>query len=88
MTAGMLTRVPGLNIRTIDDEVVVVDKDSGDVHQLNPTASFIWQLCDGKTTRDAIITSVVDHYGITYTVAEKDVDLVIDDLKNLNLLSE
>jgi len=77
---------PGLNIRVIDEEVVIVDIDSGDVHQLNPTASFIWQQCDGKTTFEQIVSSVVAHYEISQAQAGQDVASVVDDLQKLNLL--
>lgn len=77
----------GLNIRIIDDEVVIADIESGDVHQLNPTASFIWQLCDGETTVEQVVSSVVERYEISQAQARQDVEAVIDDLLKLNLFS-
>jgi len=32
------------------DEVVLYDTVSHQLHTLNPTASFVWQRCDGHTT--------------------------------------
>ena len=88
MVTGMLTWRDGLNIRSVDEEMVIMDKSSGDIHQLNPTASFIWSLCDGKMTREMVIEAVTEHYGITNTEAEKDVGHIITELKKLNLLTE
>lgn len=78
----------GLNVRIIDDEAVIVDKESGDVHQLNSTASFIWQQFDGKTSTETIIDAVVEHFDVPAEVAERDVNAVISNFRDLNLLSE
>jgi hypothetical protein len=43
-------RRAGLLAREVDGEVVILDRETGDVHRLNATASFIWNQCDGKTT--------------------------------------
>ncbi|NOY67527.1 MAG: PqqD family protein, partial [Gammaproteobacteria bacterium] len=49
MTEVMLIKRSDLSVRIVDNEAVIVDKDSGDVHQLNPTANYIWDCFDGHT---------------------------------------
>lgn len=49
---------------------------------LNDTATFIWKLCDGKTTIRKIITAVIKKYNIEEQTAENDV------LKLIQLLIE
>lgn len=44
------TRRAGLVSRVVDGEVVILDREAGNIHRLNATASFIWDQCDGKTT--------------------------------------
>lgn len=39
-----------VSIRAIDGELVVLDHGAKQIHQLNPTASFIWHRCDGQHT--------------------------------------
>ena len=41
-------RRPDLLTSWIDGEVVILDRAGGVVHQLNPTASYIWSACDGR----------------------------------------
>jgi Coenzyme PQQ synthesis protein D (PqqD) len=39
-----------LSTRTVDDETIILDRATNQVHQLNTTASFVWQRCDGRHT--------------------------------------
>lgn len=40
---------------------------------LNDTGTFIWKLCDGKTTVSKIIAAVIKKYDVEKQTAEKDV---------------
>lgn len=40
---------------------------------LNDTGTFIWKLCDGKTTVLKIINAVIKKYDVEKQTAEKDV---------------
>lgn len=82
----MLIKRPELNVRTVDQEIVIVDKDSGEVHQLNPTASYIWDLFDGNTSIDQVKELVASDFKIDLDQASADVASVVDQLKRLNLL--
>lgn len=86
MSEIMLIKRADLNIRTVDQEIVIVDKDSGEVHQLNPTASYIWELFDGHTTIEQVKESVANDFNIDRTQASADVAAVVEQLKTLNLL--
>lgn len=39
-----------LTVVYLDDECVVYDEESGDLHHLNPTATVVLDLCDGSST--------------------------------------
>jgi len=39
----------------LDGEAVLLDGDTGAVHTLNPTATLVWQCCDGTTSVREII---------------------------------
>jgi len=39
-------RVDSLMVREVDGELLLLDTSSNRIHQLNRTASFIWQRCD------------------------------------------
>ena len=59
--------------RTVGQEVLVRDPDTGQVHFLNPTAALIWQSCDGATSLDACVRLL----RTTFSIPE-DIDLATD----------
>ena len=40
--------------RDMGDETVLYDSKTGAVHALNPTASLVWDLCDGEHSLEAM----------------------------------
>ena len=50
---------PGLSIRYVELEAIILDREANVVHQLNPRASYIWSRFDGTTSIDDIIQSLV-----------------------------
>jgi hypothetical protein len=77
-----------LNYRTIDGEAVILNRKDGRLHQLNPTASFIWDCCDGNSNIAAIIDRLADAYEVDYATASKDVEQAISQLQRANLLED
>ena len=39
---------PDVEEEIVDGEFLLYQPETGKVHNLNPTASFVWNLCDGK----------------------------------------
>ena len=72
--------------RIVDGETVILDRETGLVHRLNPTASYIWSACDGHNTPEAIARSLADDYGQPHDAVMPDVLNTIDNLKQLRLL--
>ena len=75
-----------LNYRTIDGETVILNRKEGRLHQLNPTASFIWDCCDGNWNIAEIVDRLAGAYEVDASTARKDVEEVISNLRNSNLL--
>jgi len=69
-----------LYIRPLGDEKVIYDKENGRVHFMNPTATFILDLCNGTHSREEIIERLLDRYEVSREEAEKDVNRIIKDL--------
>jgi hypothetical protein len=44
----------------LDGEAVLLDGDTGAVHTLNPTATLVWQCCDGAARLGEIIDDLAD----------------------------
>ena len=70
-----------LYIREIADEKVVYDKANGKVHFLNQTATFIFDLCDGKNTQEDIVKHLMDKYEVDRDKAERDVEEILRNLE-------
>jgi hypothetical protein len=51
-----------VNARLVEGEAVLLDRTADLVHQLNETASFIWERCDGRSTPQDIADQLVDAF--------------------------
>jgi hypothetical protein len=75
-----------LNYRRINGETLILNREEKRLHQLNPTASFIWDCCDGNAHVTAIIDRLTLAYEVDAGTARKDVETVLLKLRTSNLL--
>jgi hypothetical protein len=75
-----------LNYRTIEGQTVILNREGGRLHQLNETASLIWNCCDGVTKTSVIVDCLVDAYEVDAITARKAVDDVLSQLRSAKLL--
>jgi hypothetical protein len=57
----------------VEGEVVILDRQRELVHQLNATASHIWECCDGHHSIAAIARDLVQVFDVDLATAEHDV---------------
>ena len=74
-----------LNERTLEGEILILDRVNGQIHHLNSTASYVWQRCDGVSTQ-LIAEQLAQAFHISSARAEKDVDALLSELKKKKLL--
>ena len=79
-------RQDGLVDRTIDGERVLLDSERKLIHKLNPTASLVWDRCDGDTAVDEICEQLVAEFGRPREEIESDVLTLIGRLRDLGVL--
>jgi len=72
--------------QTINGEVVILDRESQQIHQLNESGSFIWNQCDGKTPVSEIIRCVTERFDVEHDVAAADVNRAVEELQGVGLL--
>lgn len=77
---------PDLTTSELDGETILYDPRSGQVHQLNASATLIWALCDGTRPIAAISDAVAATYQLPPAEAEADVSTLIADLHAADLL--
>jgi len=77
---------PDLAIENADGELIILDKAAGTVHQLNSSASFVWQcLSDGLGT-DEIALELATAFGIERQTAVDDVQSAVAQFGALALI--
>src|SRR5262245_45024287 len=77
-----------LNYRSIDGETLILNRQDERLHQLNPTASFIWDCCDCTSNLADIGQRLAGTYDVDLRTARKDVEEVLSSLRSSNLLEE
>ena len=75
-----------VRVRVIEGETVVLDRQGGLIHQLNRTASYIWERCDGQFTLADIAHQLAEGFEVETTTAVADVAAIVEQLRQLNLL--
>jgi Coenzyme PQQ synthesis protein D (PqqD) len=53
-----------VRIRVVDGEAVILDSERGLIHQLNNTANYIWEGCDGNST----VAEIAQQLAVVFTV--------------------
>ena len=77
-----------LRQRTVDGETLVDDRKADVLHQLNVTASFIWDLCDGEHDPQEIATALAGAYETPESITTTDVAVILARFRELELLAE
>lgn len=82
-----LAQNPKTAYRNIKDEAVIVDLNNSLLYSLNPIASIIWEMSDGKTEIKQIINRIENEFNVDRSVAESDCKEFIDDFIQKGLLT-
>src|ERR671918_2051896 len=72
--------------RLVEGEMVILDRAQGLVHQLNRTASYIWERCNGQCTPCEIAAQLCQNFEVNQQDAIRDVVAVIEELQKLRLI--
>ena len=72
----------------IDDEVIIMRRDTGKLLTLPGTAAAIWRLIDGKRDRNAVIGALADVFEMEEAAIEPDVDEFLLQLRETGLLAD
>jgi len=55
-----------VNSRVVEEETVVLDRHHEFIHQLNLTATYIWERCDGKASIEDIAAQLAETFDVEY----------------------
>lgn len=81
-----IRRDESITVREIDGEILVLDMRSNQVHQLNRTASFIWNRCGEGLMPEAIAAALVREFEVDDETARRDVEETLYKLRSVKLL--
>lgn len=68
--------------------MVVLDREAEQIHQLNPTASFIWERCDGRRTAWDIADELAGAFDVDPDTAREAVSAALRRFAELGLLDD
>jgi hypothetical protein len=77
-----------VNVRVVDGETVVLDRRLRQVHQLNVTASHVWERCDGRHAVTDIAEDLVEAFDVDAETAERDAAATVEQLARVGLLQQ
>jgi hypothetical protein len=72
--------------RVLDDGVVVVSPQQGQVRVLNGVGTTIWELIDGRRTITDLEAALIAHYDVQPEQAGRDLRTFLEDLTERGLL--
>jgi coenzyme PQQ synthesis protein D (PqqD) len=75
-----------LMLRRVQNELLFLDMESKQIHQLNETASFIWDMWNQVPNTREIAKLLVQRFDVEEHVALSDVSGMVDKLRDLKLL--
>jgi PqqD family protein of HPr-rel-A system len=79
-------RRPDVWLRQAEGENVVYDPKTGAVHLLNATALAIWELCDGETTVEEMVSAICGLSGLPRDVVDEDVGRILEEFGQARIL--
>ena len=73
--------------RMVESEAVVVSPNEGLVRILNEVGSRVWELIDGNTTVDSIVSQIREEFNAEQNAVETDVIGFLNDLQNKGMVT-
>ena len=84
--ATILRRVSSLPFQRLNDETLVVDPRTREVHLLNASASRVWELLDAPRTSAELLSVLATEFDAPTDVMQAEVDALLDELDRKGLI--
>ncbi len=84
---GGPTRNPEVMWSKIGDRILIFYPEEYVIAELNPTAAFIWALCDGYSDLNSIVSSLCAKFNISPKTAKTDFYELIEKMKAMKLVN-
>jgi hypothetical protein len=77
-----------VNVRVIEGDTLVLDRRLRQIHQLNATASFVWDRCDGQHAVTEIAAALAGDFEVDPEIAERDAAATVRQFAQAGLLQD
>jgi hypothetical protein len=85
--AGLRPRqLPGTRLEQIGSQVLLSDADRGVVLVVNESAAALWELCDGVTTIEEMVTAICEVSAVSLDRARDDVGKTLAEFERAGLI--
>jgi hypothetical protein len=74
--------------RKLDDEMVLLNLDSGEYFGLNDTGTKVWELIADGRSREDVVDTLTKEFAVAAEVASRHVAMLCDQLLEAGLLAE
>ena len=85
-TNAIPRRNDSITEKILDDEIILYNQATHNVHSLNKTAGILWQLCDGKASVDEMINYILKACTGDKKVIETDVLKILEEMEKNHLI--
>lgn len=86
--ASLRRRHAGILVRDFDGDLLILDTEADQIHQLNQTATYIWRHVDEAPAPERLAGLLVDAFHIDHQIALNDVRETLTRFRSLNLVLE
>lgn len=86
--ASLRRRRVGIMVRGFDDDLLILDTEANQIHQLNQTASIIWRNVDESTAPEQLAGLLAETFDVEERVALTDVLETLERFRGLNLVQD
>jgi len=81
-----ITRKSGAPWQELDKKVLILSAEKNMAHELNETASWLWNHLEKKVTFTHLVEALTGDYNVDHEMASKDVSDLLSNLKERGLL--
>jgi hypothetical protein len=74
-------------LQGVANDAILLDQQQGKAHVLNAAAVYVWELIDGSTSVPQIAATFGARYGLPVDAVYEDVVVILDTLRELDLLA-
>jgi hypothetical protein len=78
---------PRAMFRSVGDETVILDLETGSYFGLDPVGARVWALIDEGKAFDELCETMVEEYEVNRAQLERDVEALVNNLANHRLIS-